>query len=180
MRLYLDDDSAGRLLIQLLRHAGHDVSTRLPLLRQWAELTIRRQQAARESLRRQGVPAAEVLQGYEPGGSLIIEDAGPLASEALRQNPALKPAYDAYFRDAARGLGWPRLGRIPFVRRLFHDLKSPNIGYTPERGFLAFDPAIDPVTLGVASLGALGITAGGVQLKHLLSGSQSTNTGGNK
>ena len=140
------------------------VSTRMPGLRWWAELTIRRQQAALEQLANNGVPATRVLQPYQRGGSLIIEDAGLLASRALRDNPGLRAAYDAYYRDAAAGLGWPRLGRIPLLRQLLHDLRPDNIGYTPQHGFRAFDPAIDPITVGVGAAGGIGIAAAVRQL----------------
>lgn len=136
------------------------VSTRVPGLRWWAELTIRKQQEALQSLQESNVPAARVLQPYERGGALIIEDAGELASLTLRNNPSLRAEYNQYFAEAARGLGWPRIGRIPLLNRLFHDLKPDNIGYTRGIGFRAFDPAVDPVTVGVGTAGGLGIGFG--------------------
>jgi RHS repeat-associated protein len=136
------------------------VSTQLPGIRWWAELTIRRQQAALERLAANNVPATKVLQPYTRGGSLIIEDAGALASEALRSNPSLRADYNAYYRDAVRALGWPRIGRLPVLKRLVTDLKPDNIGYTPEHGFRAFDPALDPVTLGVAAATSAALYAG--------------------
>jgi RHS repeat-associated protein len=133
------------------------VATRVPGLRWWAELSIRAQSRGLRRLEAGGVRSARVLRDYEPGGALVTEDVGPLASSALRQNPALRPAYDSYFVDATRALGWPTLGRVPVLQRFLHDLRPENIGYSPERGFAAFDPALDPVTPIAGTVGGLAI-----------------------
>jgi RHS repeat-associated protein len=125
------------------------VSTKVPGLKWWAELTIRRQEAALAQLAEQGIPAARVLQPYQRGGALITEHAGESAAAAMKANPALKADYSKHYRDVVKGLGWPRLGRIPLIKQLFHDVKPRNVGYTPEHGFRVFDPAVDPVSLAV-------------------------------
>ena len=131
------------------------VYTRIPGLRQWAELSIRSQVRGLKKLQDGEVPAARVLQEYERGGALVVEDVGPQASEALRADPALRAAYNAYFREAARALGWQHLGRIPGLRQFLHDLRPDNIGYTSEGSFRAFDPSLDPVTQTLAIGGAV-------------------------
>jgi len=138
------------------------VDVALPGLRQWAELTIRAQVKALRKLEAGGVPSAKILQDYQPGGALIIEDAGVQASQALKANPGLRGQYNTYYKDAVTALGWPRAGRIPGIRVLLHDLKEHNIGWTPERGFVAFDPALDPVTVTVGVVGGLALAGGGL------------------
>jgi len=127
------------------------ISTRKPGMRWWAELTIRRQSAGLKKLAENGVDPAKVLQDYEPGGALIVEHAGEMANTDLRLDPSLRLEYNLYFQQATRGLGWPRLGRVPIINQLVHDLKPANVGFSEGRGFVAFDPAVDPVTIGVGT-----------------------------
>src|SRR5439155_6909922 len=104
------------------------------------------QQDSLNAIRGRGVDAAKVLRAYEPDGSLVIEDAGITADAALRNDSSLRDAYDSYLwqvRPAAMG----RFGELPggrFVSRhrrfAVNDLTKQNIGYTPNRGFVAVDP----------------------------------------
>jgi RHS repeat-associated protein len=121
------------------------VSTKLPVISQWAEATIRAQQGSLVDLRAQGVDAAAVLRPYEPGGALIIEDAGEQADVALRNDSSLGPSYDAYLQQASRAAGG-QLGHTPVVGRLIprvllHDVVPRNIGFVRGRGFVVFDPS---------------------------------------
>jgi YD repeat-containing protein len=122
------------------------VSTRLPVLSQWAEGTIRAQQEALGALAREGVPAARVIDPYRPGGALVIEDAGVQANVALRNDSTLRTSFDAYLAQARPVVSGPA-GRTPLLGPLasrtvlLNDLAPRNIGYTPGRGFAAFDPS---------------------------------------
>jgi RHS repeat-associated protein len=122
------------------------VSTRMPVLTQWAEGTILAQQEALGALAREGVPAAQIIDPYRPGGALVIEDAGVQADVALRNDSSLRPSYDAYLAQA-RAVVSGRAGRIPGLGPLLsrtvllNDLVPRNIGFTPGRGFAAFDPS---------------------------------------
>jgi RHS repeat-associated protein len=125
------------------------VGTRLPVLEQWSEATIRAQQEGLENLSGQGVESARVLKPFKPGGSLVTEDAGLPAAEALKNDSSLRPAYNEYYGRAAP-IAAGRPGRLPLIgkplarwRIGLHDLAPRNIGYTPGRGFVAFDPSVD-------------------------------------
>jgi hypothetical protein len=126
------------------------LTARAPVIRQWAETTIRAQQSALENLRAGGVDAAAVIQPYEPGGSLIIEHAGEPSEAALANDSSLRADYNAYLSRASP-IAAGRVGRIPLIGRpiaryggvAMHDLAGRNIGYTPGRGFIAFDPSSD-------------------------------------
>lgn len=124
------------------------VSTRLPVLSQWAEATIRAQQSSLELLHGRNIEAARILQPYEPGGALVIEDAGVQADVALHNDSSLRGSYDAYLWQARPAVsGW--VGRVPGIGRPIarywrvglHDLAPRNIGFVPGRGFVAFDPS---------------------------------------
>lgn len=139
------------------------VSTKIPILRAWAELTIRKQEAALRTLESKGIQTPTIFQSYKPGGSLILEHAGRSAKEAMTEFPELKGAYKE-FLDAAKkamhpwaGSGWrAKLNLYKFPK--LDDLNSRNIGFRFDRGkFVAFDPAIDPITYAVGGGFFLGV-----------------------
>lgn len=132
------------------------VTTKLPILRSWAEYSILNQQRALQKLEAAGVPSARILKPYARGGELITEDAGILATEAVKTNPSLRGEL-ANLQKQGIGVVAPKLGRLPVLGRLFHDVKPRNIAYNETAGFKIFDPAVDEPSLAVATIGGTAI-----------------------
>jgi len=132
------------------------VTTKLPILRSWAEYSILKQQRALEKLEAARVPSAKILKPYTRGGELITEDAGMLATEAVKINPSLKGDLVSLQKRGIDVVA-PKLGRIPVLGRLFHDVKSRNIAYNETEGFKIFDPAVDEPSLAVGMIGGTAI-----------------------
>lgn len=133
------------------------VATRYPVIREWAQSTIEAQQRGLQQLRKGGIDSADILQPYEPDGALVIEHAGEPSAAAMANNSSLRPAFNEYYRAAAP-VAAGRIGQLPLVgpriarlRIGMHDLADRNIGYTPGRGFVAFDPSVEGMYAGLGS-----------------------------
>ena len=137
--------------VQVRRVAGAWVKRVNPnaprIFQRWGRMTIQKQADALAKLHAAGRPAARF--GYLPrSGYLAVEDVSPTFTKSGYFNPQY---WRAWYQDSKA---------IGFV----NDLRPENYG----AGFRAFDPALDPVTIGVAGVGGTGLAGAGTYVIYNL------------
>lgn len=101
-------------------------------MQRWGQMTIDRQAAALDQLRAAGSPAAN--SRLFSSGRLVVEDVGTPLGYGSYVNPSY---WRARVRDS-KNMG-----------TFINDLRPGNYGV----GFMAFDPALDPIQTGIGILG---------------------------